>query len=211
MNESTRALKADQREHALRYIDSLVDTYVNDTSNPMAGWEMAEPNNSLSDPDRLKIVLRSYALRLLEQGKNPEHVLHKGSLSELAKIANIFTFEFTLLEEVNSSRNCVMYGLEQVHVACDLKPSADLASILSVLHDKFRLIPDATSDDFEDGDLLVLYPDDEEEVHVAVLEVKDGKITCRSKLGSLWVVRNSDIQDLFKYYHSKRIEIYRKK
>lgn len=211
MNESALAMKINRGERLLEYVDRLVDAYVSETSDPIAGWGKVEPNNSVNDQNRLKTILRAYALRLLEQGRDPELSLHKGSLPELAKITNTFESDFSLLEEADPRRNCVMYALEQLGIPNTLNPSADIASIRSVLHAHFRLIPDAMSGNFQDGDLLVLHAQAEEQLHIGVIEVNEGEVTCRSKLGSLWVVRNSNLQDLLRYYHSDQVEVYRKK
>jgi hypothetical protein len=211
MEEHARAMESHRRQRSLEYVDRLVDTYVSETSDPMAGWSKVEPKNSVNDPDRLKAVLRAYALRLLEQGRDPQQLLNNGSLSELARITNTFQSEFSLLEVADPRRNCVMYSFEQLGILDTLNPTADVAAIKSALRAHFRLIPDALPDNLRPDDLLVLHSQDEEQLHVGIIEISAGKVTCRSKLGSLWVVRNSDLSDLFRYYHTNQVEIYRKK
>ncbi len=211
MSERIANPEINSRERALGRINELVDAYVKEASSPMTGWGSVETKDAINNPEKLKSILGAYALLLLDQGKDPEQLVYEGLLPELARLANVCESDFSLLEETDPKRNCVMYGFEQLDIPSTLNAMEDIESIKGVLNRYFTPVADESLNNVQDGDLLVLHTQDNEQLHVGVIEVHAGKVACRSKLGSLWVVRNSDIRDLFRYYHADKAEVYRKK
>jgi hypothetical protein len=195
-------------------IDQLIDRYVSENNRARQGWGSADPKPPLKNPDRLRKILYRFADRRATESGDAVPFELQHWIAELAAQETVFQHDFEIIDGSDPRINCAMYALRELGLPTVLSPESPSDEVRKVIEDNFVQVSQRKSGEqlpLEEGELVLIEDGGEDGWHVAIVDKVGEQLMFRSKLGSLFVVRNESIDDLVRLYRGQFLTLYRKR